>query len=373
MPRLKEDEETLRRLERLGKQVVERIREGDNPYFERPVRSRSNVVFNEEEGLLDLGDSKSKRYFMNIGHARKFMQSMLVASKCKELIEEERTASIRELYYQLKHTIPGLDENTLEDQDESNPVIVDLETALDSLREHLHLIAEPKGRLFGPITIEDEGDQINCLKLGKSGLGIPSMVDDYKFVEHNADYVLVVETSAMAARLVEENFHKDQNAIIVSAGGQPSRGVRRLTNILHNRLDLPVYVFTDGDPYGYYIYSVLTAGSMNLAFESNRLATPEANLVGMTMADIENYGLEKVTEKLKGKHPDESGGPTKDYKRAVELMDYEWFKHKEWQKELQTMIDEGVRVEQQALATNNLQFVADTYLPEKINSGKYLP
>lgn len=373
MPRLKNDEETLRRLEKLGKKVVERIKEGDNPYLERPVRSRSNVEFDEDKELLALGDSKSKRYFMNIGHARKFMQSMLIASKCKELIEEERTASIRELYYQLKHTIPGLDENTLENQDESNPVIVDLETAIGALREHLHLIAEPKGRLFGPITIEDEGDQIDCLKLGKSGLGVPSMVDDYKFVKHDADYVLVCETSAMAARLVEEDYHKKENAIIISAGGQPSRGVRRLTNILHNRLDLPVYIFTDGDPYGYYIYSVLTAGSMNLAFESDRLATPDANLIGMTMSDIEEYGLENVTEKLKGKHPDDSGGPTKDYKRAMDMLEYEWFQHKEWQKELKTMIENGVRVEQQALATNNLQFVAETYLPEKIEKGNFLP
>ncbi len=373
MPSLQEDEETLRRLQRLGNQVVERIKEGENPYFERPVRSRSNVEFDKEEKRLKLGDSKSKRYFMNIGHARKFMQTMLVASKCKELIEEGRTASIRELYYQLKHTIPGLNENTLEDQDESNPVVVDLETALDSLREHLHLKADAKGALFGPIVIEDEGDVIDCLKLGKSGLHVPSIVDDYNIVEHDADYILVVETGAMADRLVEEDFHKKENAIIISAGGQPSRGVRRLTNILHNRLDIPVYVFTDGDPYGYYIYSVITAGSMNLAFESNRLATPDANLIGMTMSDIEEYGLESVTEKLKGKHPDKSGGPTKDYKRAHDMLKYEWFQNKEWQNELETMIERGVRVEQQALATNNLQFVAETYLPEKIKRGKFLP
>lgn len=373
MPRLKEDEDTIKRLEQLGRNILSQIEEGENPYLEKPVRSRSNVEYDEEERLLKLGDSTSKRYFMNIGHARKFMQTMLIAAKCKELINEGRTASVRELYYQLKHSIPGLEENTLEDQSESDPVIVDLETALDSLREHLHLIAEPKGRLFGPIVIEDEGDEIDCLRLGKSGLGIPSIVDDYKFVDHNADYVLVCETSAMAARLVEEDYHKDSNAIILSAGGQPSRGVRRLTRLLNDRLDLPIYIFTDGDPYGYYIYSVLKAGSMNLAFESKRLATPEANLIGMTMEDIERYGLEKVTEKLKGKHPDTSGGPTGDYKRATDMMEYDWFQNKRWQKELQTMIDKGVRVEQQALATNNLQFVAETYLPEKIEQGNFLP
>jgi len=373
MPELDNDQRTKKRLEELGETILDQIRNGENPHLEKPVRSRSNVEYDADSKTLTLGDRTSSRYFMNIGHARKFMQTFMIAAKCRELIGEGRTASIRELYYQLKRTVPGLDENTLEDQDESNPVVVDLETATDSLREHLHLTADPKGRLFGPITIRDQGDEIDCLQLGKSGLGIPSIVDDYEFVDHEADYVLVVETSAMAARLVEEDYHKEHNAIILSASGQPSRGVRRLTKLLHERLDLPVYVFTDGDPYGYYIYSVLTAGSMNLAFESNRLATPEANLIGMTMEDIDEYGLEDVTEQLKGKSASSSGGPTGDYKRANDMMEYEWFNNDPWQKELQTMLDRGVRVEQQALAANNLQFVAETYLPEKINRGKFLP
>lgn len=370
---LEEDSETIEKLEKLGKDVISQIEEGDNPYIEKPVRSRSNVEYDEGEGVLTLGDSMSKRYFMNIGHARKFMQTMLIASKTKELIEEGRTASIRELYYQLKHTIPGLEENTLEDQEESDPVIVDLETTIDALREQLHLITERKGALFGPITIRDQGDEINCLELGKSGLGIPAIVDDYEFVEHDADYVLVVETGAMVNRLVEEDFHKENDAIIVATQGQPSRGIRRLVRLFNNRLDLPVYVFTDGDPWGYYIYSVLKAGSMNLAFESSRLSTPEANLVGMTMEDIDEYGLDNVTENLKGKGPDQTGGPTKDFKRALDMKDYDWFAHEKWQKQLQLMVDKGVRIEQQALASQSLEFVANDYLPQKIAEGEFLP
>ncbi len=373
MPRLDADDETLEKLEQLGQEIIQQIEDGENPHIEKPVRSRSNVEYDEDEGVLTLGDSTSKRYFMNIGHARSFMQTMLIASKCKQLINEGRTASVRELYYQLKHTIPGLDENTLEDQDESDPVIVDLETTLDSIREQLHLIAEPKGRLFGPITIEDQGDEVNCLELGKSGLGVPSIVDDYEFVNHDADYVLVVETAGMVNRLVEEEYHKDQNAIIISSGGQPSRGVRRLTKLLHTELDLPVYVFTDGDPWGYYIYSVLRAGSMNLAFESKRNSTPAANLIGMTMEDIDEYDLHGVTEQLKGKAPDQTGGPTKDFKRARDMMGYEWFQHEDWQDQLQDMIDRGVRIEQQALASKKFEFVAETYLPEKIERGDFLP
>ena len=322
---LANDEKTLDRLTHLGKKLLRQLddEESENLTFETQVRSKSNVEYDEEDERLELGDSYSTRKFLNISHARKFMQTTLVASKCKELVEGGRTASIREIYYQLKHSVPGLDENTFEDQDESNNVVVDIETSTGAIREDLHLFAEPKGRLFGPIKIEDSGDIIDGMSMGSSGMAINSIVDHFEFVENNADFILVVETSAMVNRLVEEDFHAEQNAIIIGTGGQPARGARRLINMMHNELDLPVYVFTDGDPWGYYIYSVLKSGSMSLAFQSDRLATPDAKLIGMTMEDIEEYGLEHVTEDLNGKSED-NGGPTKDYKRINDVMDYDW-------------------------------------------------
>ncbi len=370
---LENDEQTLDKLVHLGKKMVRQLEDedSDNLTFETQVRSKSNVEYDEEDGRLELGDSYSKRKFLNISHARKFMQTMLVANKAKEFISESRTAAIRELYYQLKHTVPGLDENTFEDQDESDAVIVDIETATGAIREDLHLIAEAKGSLFGPVVINDSGDEIDCMEMGTSGLNIPSIVDHYDFVECDADYILVVETNALVNRLVEEDFHKENNAIIVGTKGQPARGARRLINIMHNRLDLPVYVFTDGDPWGYYIYSVLKSGSMSLAFQSDRLATPDAKLIGMTMEDIEEYDLHHVTENLKGK-PEDAGGPTKDYKRIHDVMEYDWMQTDEWQKQFEKMLEMGVRVEQQALASQGLEFVANTYLPEKIENEEFL-
>ena len=47
---------------------------------------------------------------------------------------------------------------------------------------------------------------------------------------------------------------------------------------LHNELKLPVYCLLDNDPWGYYIYSVVKQGSINLAFESTRMAIPDATL-----------------------------------------------------------------------------------------------
>lgn len=358
-----EMEKVIPKLTNLGNEITKDINKHESPKMRVPQRGLSNVHFNEMKNLLELGDKKSTRSFLNIAHTRKFMQTILIASKCKEFVSRNKTASIRELYYQLKHTIANTKENTFDDQSESDPLIVDLETMLGVLREELHLKADDKGTLIGKIVIEDSGDLIDCSKLGRSGLSIPSIIEHYKFKKVEADYVLVIETGAMFDRLVEEKYHLKNNCIMVSTKGQAARGCRRLVHRLAHDLNLPVIMFTDGDPWGYYIYSVMKTGSMALAHESRRLGTPGVRFVGMTMTDIKEYDLEKVTEKLKDV----------DKKRISELLQYPWFQKKEWKKELELMEEMGVRIEQQALASKSLEFVAEEYLPEKIGRKELLP
>ncbi len=356
-------EKIVSKLTNLGLNITDDIMLHEPPRMHLPQRNIRNITFNEKENLLELGSKMSTRSFLNVAHSRKFMQTILIASKCKELVAKDKTASIRELYYQLKHTIEGTKENTFDDQSESDPLIVDLETSLGVLREELHLKADDKGTLIGQITLEDSGDFIDCSKLGRSGLSVPSIVEHYKFHEVNADYILVIETGAMFDRLVEEKYHLKNNCIMVSTKGQATRGCRRLVHRLNQELNLPAIMFTDGDPWGYYIYSVMKAGSMALAHESRRLGTPQIQLVGMTMTDIDAYGLEKVTETLK----------EVDKKRINELLQYPWFQKKEWKEELALMAEKGVRIEQQALASKSLEFVAEEYLPEKIAKKQMLP
>ncbi len=357
------DKEVAGRLRSLGKEIAGMIDNKKVPKMKVPQRGLTNIKFDKKNNLLRLGTKTSTRNFMNVAHSKKFMQTMLIASKCEEFVERGKTASIRELYYQLKHTIAGTKENTFDDQSESDPLIVDLETMLSVLREELHLKADDKGTLIGNIVIEDSGDMIDCSKLGRSGLSIPSIVEHYKFHEVEADYCLVIETGAMFDRLVEEKYPQKNNCIMVSTKGQAARGCRRLVNRLNKEKKMPIIMFTDGDPWGYYIYSVMKAGSMALAHESERLGTPECQFVGMTMSDIDNYELDKVTEKLKDV----------DRKRISELLQYPWFQKKEWRHQLKLMESKGVRIEQQALASKSLEFVAEEYLPKKIDAGDLLP
>ena len=366
-------QKVLRKLEEYGKRVLENIAQGKNPYFDIPMRGLSNVYFDEKKRVIRMGDKLSRRYFLNVAHARKFMQTLLIMAYVKRLVSESKHASLREAYYANKHTIPGTRENTFEDQRESDPIIEDLERMLGVLREEMHLTADRRGYIYGDIVIRDGEDEFNTSKLGRGGWAVPGTVEHLQFPKINVDYVLVVETAAMADRLIEEKFAQKENALIVATQGQASRGVRRLIHRLHYEEGLPIIVFTDGDPYGWYIYSTIKQGSINLAYLSDKLATPEAKFVGMTMDDIKRYGLENVTEKLKGIPPNKKGGPTGDYKRIIEEMDYPWFKNKEWQRQFKMALKMGVRIEQQALANKSLEFVAKEYLPEKINRGDLLP
>ncbi len=79
-------------------------------------------------------------------------------------------------------------------------------------------------------------------------------------------------------RLNEDRFWEKHKCILMTTEGQAARGARRLLQRMATELKLPIYVLVDNDPWGLYIYSVLKQGSINLAYESMRMAVPERAL-----------------------------------------------------------------------------------------------
>lgn len=363
------DVETKQKLEGLGKRLVTEIDAGTSPTFESPLRGSSNVQFDEKEGVLVLGDKKERRMFLNVAQAKKFMQTVAVASKCKKFKEESLHTSIRGLFYQLKFTLgEDIEEELFEEQTESNELVEDLEVALDVKREDLNLSTDRKGVVAGPLIIKDKfgGSEttIDCTKQGRSGWMIPSDVDHgMEFVKCDADYVLVIEKDALWQRLNEDQFWKKENCIIITPKGQASRGCRRLIRKLADE-GLPVYCFMDCDAWGWYIYWTIKTGSMNLAYLGSEIATPEAKFIGVTMKDITTYDfLKKLTIRAK----------EVDIKRAEEMLSYPWIAaHKEWVDELKTVLETKKKIEQDALQGPRLTFVSE-YVREKIKKKDFLP
>src|ERR1700729_496741 len=192
------DAHTLSKIEKLARQTLGEASKGNNPALDIRTRALSNVSFSVKKKIIELGDRTQSREFFNTAMVRKFMQTMLVASKCKTLIDEGKTVSIRQMYYFSKHTLPGSNENTFEDQNESDPIIEDLEVGIDALREELHLFATRRGSMLGRIVIDDSGDRIDLARMGRGGWSIPSIVEPevLKFVENKAEFILFVEKDA---------------------------------------------------------------------------------------------------------------------------------------------------------------------------------
>ena len=335
------------------------------PALAIPVRSLSNVSFNERKGHLEMGRRKQARSFFNVAMAKKFMQTVLVADALCELQRANLTTSLREIYYRTKHTIKNSHENTLDTQDESDPLIEDLEVTLEALREELHVRAENAGSVVGPLVLVDDGDTVDCARLGKGGYSVPSIVEpEYLQIRRcTADFVLLVEKGTQWNRLSEDKFWRRYNCVLLTGNGQPPRGVRRLARRLHEEKGLPVYVLVDNDPWGYYIYSVVKQGSINLAFESQRMAIPKAKFIGLSSADPEAYGLPRnVGIKLNDK----------DTARARELLNYSWFQKKPWQEEIKRMLSSGLKYELDALANKDFQYLTKKYLPRKLKEKDWL-
>src|SRR3989344_2236007 len=266
----KQEKKPAKELEEFGKKIVVDIEKGKNPSIEFSLRSLSNVVFDKKTQTLGLGEKQQKRTFFNVGHAKKFLQTLEVAKVSKNLLDVAKHASLRDVFYMAKRTIPHSNINIVDEQPESDKAIEDLELITELSREQLNINANKMGSVAGNVTIEDSGDTINWAKLGSGGWSIPSNVEEIEFKSVKAKYIIYMEKQAIWER---------QNCIIVTSQGQTTRGIRRLLQRMDDEFKLPIYVLADFDPWGFYIYSVLKFGSINLAHMSGTMTLQDARFL----------------------------------------------------------------------------------------------
>lgn len=352
----------------IGKTVHGDIRKRKKPSLHFPIRALSNVKYDTKRGHFEIKGKMSSRT-LTYGTVKTFAQSMrLLATTKKDLLDKNDIAGKREIYYNSK----SWGECRFNEQPESDALLDDIEAMLGVNREHLGYIPEEHGgQVVGPLKIVDKNPvtqkvvKIDCAGLGSGAWSIPSRVEHILF-ETKADFVLVVETLSLFQRLVHHQYFDKANCILISTSGVPTRACRRFIRRLADDQKLPVLAFTDGDPYGYCnIYRTLKVGSGQAAHINRFFCVPQCHYLGVTPQDIIDYKLEDAT------HPLEEA----DIKRAKDALKRDPFilHHKEWQKALNQMLEMGVRVEQQAFAKHGLNFVLDTYLPDKLKKKTFLP
>lgn len=347
----------------LGEKIIDQINKGNSPEISFPLRNLSNIVYDKKARILKLGDKYGSRSFFNVAHTKKFLQTIEIAKVSNDLLKEGKHASLRDVFYQVKRTIPGTKINLVDEQTESDKAIEDLELITGHSREQLNVTANKNGAVAGKVVIEDKGDEIDWSRLGSGGWSIPSTVEEIKFKKVNAKFILYMEKAAVWERLHEDKFWEKNNCIIISSQGQTTRGIRRLLQRMYDEFELPIYVLTDFDPWGFYIYSVVKYGSISLAYLSDKLTIPGVKYLGITADDIEKYDLKKHLIKLS----------EQDISRIKQISEYDWFKdNKDWQRQLKMMKQLGSKAEIQALSARGISFISEKYLPEKIKNKDFL-
>jgi len=365
--RVKErDKATLGKIVGLADDVATAAFKGKDITLAIPQRTRSNTIWNKKQRILQMGDRKATRELFNLSQAKQFMQTCLHGRSIKELIDAEKSLSLRGMFYRSLGKVAGTSEKTFTDQDESDGILEDLEVSLGSLREELHIFAENRGAMVGNITVTDKGDEIDCRRMGSGGYAIPSITegDVIQFKKIDADFVLHVEKGTVWNRFNEDRFWEKHNCILTHGGGQPPRGVRRLLQRFSREAKLDVICLLDCDPWGHYIYSVIKQGSISLAFESQRLAIPDARFLGIRAKDYQECEL---TDDVQIELNDN------DKKRAGEIAAYPWFKdHKGWQKEIARMLSNGFKMEVESLITKDISYVTEEYVPQRLKAKDWL-
>jgi len=354
------------KIKEIAEKIYQTILKKKQPEISMPLRSLSNVKYDSKDGYFELV-GKMKERTLTAATIKTFAQTLKMMGLSKTLIETEDIATKREAYYVSKNWGAA----RFKEQPESDTVMDDVEAMMLVNREQIGFIPEEKGGdIAGKLIVVDKDSdtgkelKIDCTKFGSGAYSIPSSVEHLKF-ETQAKFILAIETAGMFQRLVKHNYWKKANCILISMGGVPTRACRRFIRRLSDGEKLPVFVFTDGDPYGFgSIYRTLKVGSGNAAHINEFFCVPQAQFIGITPQDIIDYKLPS--------HPLKDV----DIKKIKDLIKNDPFiqHHKPWQKALQQMAKMKVRAEQQALAKWGLNYVIDKYLPQKMKDPKtWLP
>ena len=348
----------------LANQFYDQFAAGDVPRLQVPTRTKSNIEYDEEKMVWVYGDRTSTRTAKTVRGAQKLLKASYAIDFLAQQLDEDRSSTLRELYYLSESW--DLNEAQFNDQDESNQLIEDLEIVTGATREDFHMRPEESGAtIMGPLELREQtrrGERdIHCQEdVGEGGYQIPNNPDTIEFLDHDADFALCVETGGMRDRLVENGFDDDYNCIVVHLKGQPARATRRITKRLHDELDLPIMVFTDGDPWSYRIYGSVAYGSIKSAHLSEYLATPQAEYVGIRPQDIVEYDL--PTDPLSDSDINALESELEDPRFQTEF----------WREQIELQLEIEKKSEQQSLAARGLDFVTDTYLPERLTEMEVL-
>ena len=143
------------------------------PYTFKALKvDRSSVEYDDVSGYNVNGDTVSMTT-ANVDQAASIAKLQFLVNHVIETIAANSVSTKRDCYYMLKNQFQKYPWMDLNGQGESDRLIDTLERIIRMQRENLNIIADPKGLIYGDITLMDEeGKEFSCKEREQSITGL---------------------------------------------------------------------------------------------------------------------------------------------------------------------------------------------------------
>ncbi|EFN87858.1 meiotic recombination protein SPO11 [Harpegnathos saltator] len=367
----------IARIEAVTLKIIEQISAGRSPRISyvggrnaeesqetaqpgRSVDSQQDMEYLDESPVEERdarqADENSGRTSVDFAARRsrdKFVLMTMLMAEVHRLLLTNATRTRRSFYYDLKSQMT---ESLAPNQRYVDRALNDVANLLECAPWDLRLLATAKGLAAGNMSITlTDGHVIDCTIPG--GALIPQIASNVASIRAKAKFVLVVEKDATFQKLLEENCPRALNCILLTGKGYPDTATRMLLKLLSDKMDLPVYIVADADPFGVDIVLIYRFGSMALCRENENLTCPNARWLGIFPTELIALGAKTV--------PLSEADLAK--LRSIEARAYV---NEAISKQL-SVLRKG-KAEIEAVSTLSTNFLTATYLPYKIDGLDYI-
>ncbi|RLU22776.1 hypothetical protein DMN91_005054, partial [Ooceraea biroi] len=283
----------------------------------------------------------------------KFTLMAMIMAEAHYLLLTNTTKTRRSFYYDLKNETT---EYLVPNQIYVDRALNSVANLLECAPWNLQLLATNKGLVAGNITITLVDSQvINCSI--PEGVEIPQIISNVTSISVKANFVLVIEKDAAFQKLLQENCPRVLNCILVTGKGYPDVSTRMLVKMLSEKMDLPIYIVVDADPFGVEIMLIYRFGSSALSKENESLACHNARWLGIHPSELIDLGAKTIslTEADLAKL------------RSIEGRSYV---NEAISKQLSILRNGKAEIE--AISSFAKNFLTGTYLPYKIDSHDHI-
>ncbi len=310
------------------------------PYTFKALKvDRASVEYDDIDGYSASGETSSMTT-SNVDQAAGIAKLQFLVNHVIETIAANSVSTKRDCYYMLKNQFQKYPWMDMNGQGESDRLIDALERITRLQRENVNIIADPKGMIYGDITlIDEEGKDFSCREREQS---ITGLAGQWEVKKYGVKAVIPIEKTGVFMDLKKLKVADELNIGLIHLGGQPARGCRALIKLLSEK-GVPIGVLTDFSPWSGMIAKSVMSGSINAAHLSG-LHASRAAFLGIESKDV-NTWLKDVWKSV------QEPLSKNDLLRAQNNLSLPYMQDDYWKGENEWFIKYGRKTELEALGT----------------------